>query len=246
MPYSRLLPVWRYKMDFLFTQRTIDVMFGAMKIRPKVAESPKSAFSDLLSTKGNDKVSLTINTDETTPGEANHSDVPHSLNKQTDSFVRQSTKYWVKSCDLVAVCTILSENLQVHAFDNKNPWTPISSVYLDNSQRDCYSERIRKDSGARIIRFRTYNNDLSKVYIERKVHHEKWTGDVSSKDRFALDENQIMLLLRGQQLKVPDKHKELKTELQNMITHRKLFPTLRVDYTRIAFQPQNHDHVRIR
>ena len=230
-------------MDFFFTQRIIDVMFGFIKLRPKTFDSPtKSAFSKLLTSNSSDQISLTVDANEI----SEMTDVPHSLNKQEDSFVRQSTKYWVKPVDLVAVCTILSEHLSVHAFDNSSPWTPISSVYLDNSSRECFSERIRKDSGARIIRLRTYNNDLSKVYIERKVHHEKWTGDTSSKDRFALDESQVMLLLRGQQVKVADKFKGLKTELQSMITDRKLFPTLRVDYTRIAFQPENHDHVRIR
>jgi hypothetical protein len=44
---------------------------------------------------------------------------------------------------------------------------------------------------------------------------------------------------------VAAKHSELRDEIQSMVRDLKLFPTLRIDYTRIAFQPQNHDHVRV-
>jgi len=225
-------------------------MFGFIKLQPKITEevplslpynsvkpTDNSAFSKLLNTSQYDDVVVSINSD--------HVEEPHSLSKQDTSFVRQSTKYWVKPCDLASVCTILSENLQVHSFNNGNPWTPISSVYLDNTSRDCYSERIRKDSGARLVRFRTYNNDTSRVFVERKVHQEKWTGELSSKDRFAVDEDQIMLLLRGQNVRVSEKHQALNSEIQTMIADKKLFPTIRIEYTRIAFQPETHDHVRI-
>jgi len=227
-------------------------MFGFIKLQPKLSEEipvtlPYSAvqpvnadttFYKLLHSNDNDNFAVSINT---TDDDAHH----QALKKQEDSFVRQSTKYWVKSCDLAAVCTILSENLSVHAFAGGSPWTPISSVYLDNASRECYTERLRKDCGARIVRFRTYNNDTNRVFVERKVHQEKWTGEVSSKDRFAMDEDQIMLLLRGQAVRVSEKHQALNNEIQTMISDKKMFPTLRIDYTRIAFQPETHDHVRV-
>ncbi len=172
-------------------------------------------------------------------------DYDSSLTKQEDSFVRDSTKYWVQSCDLAAVCTVLSENLEVHSFADNNPWTYISSVYLDNMSRDCYKSRIVKDAGARLVRLRTYDNNINQIFVERKIHHEKWTGESSSKDRFPIDENDVMPFLRGQSFKVAEKYEPLRQELQNMILDSKLFPTLRVNYTRIAFQPKRHDHVRV-
>ena len=167
------------------------------------------------------------------------------LVKQTDSFVRQSTKYWVRPNDLAAVCTVLSEHLNLHAFGS-SPWTPISSVYLDSMSFNCYQSRIVKEQGARIIRLRTYDGDTSKIYVERKVHHEFWTGDSSSKDRFVVPEQSIMAFLRG--IKVPpnkDNLTALRNELCDMVLQYKLFPVVRVDYTRVAFQPENHDHVRV-
>lgn len=173
-----------------------------------------------------------------------HSESKVKLTKQTDSFVRQSTKYWVKQCDLAAVCTALGQHLSVYVFGDGLAWTPISSVYLDNAKRECYNERIVKNTGARILRLRTYDNS-SGIWVERKVHHEAWTGETSSKDRFPIKETQVMQLLRGQHLHVSSKHEVLAKEIREMITTLGLYPTLRVNYDRIAFQPTDHDHVRV-
>ena len=54
-----------------------------------------------------------------------------------------------------------------------------------------------------------------------------------------------MQLLRGQSLHIANKHHILAAEIKSMIHELKLYPTVRVDYTRIAFQPEHHDHVRI-
>ena len=175
---------------------------------------------------------------------AAHVDSKVKLTKQTDSFVRQSTKYWVKPCDLAAVCTALGQHLSVYVFGDGSAWTPISSVYLDNAKRDSYSERIVKNTGARIVRLRTYDNSPG-IWVERKVHYEEWTGETSSKDRFPIKETQVMQLLRGQHLHVSSKHETLAKEIREMITTLGLFPTLRVNYDRIAFQPIDHDHVRV-
>jgi len=90
-----------------------------------------------------------------------------------------------------------------------------------------------------------YNSEYERVFVERKVHNEKWTGDVSSKDRFPIDGSQVMPFLRGQSLHIAEKHNELKHEIQEMIILYRLFPVLRVEYDRIAFQPKDHDHVRV-
>ena len=100
-------------------------------------------------------------------------------------------------------------------------------------------------SGARIVRLRVYNSEYDRVFVERKVHNEKWTGDVSSKDRFPLVGSQVMQLLRGQSVDIADKHNLLKKEIQEMIAAYQLYPVLRVEYDRIAFQPKDHDHVRV-
>lgn len=249
IPNSQLMSVWRWKLDFQFTQRIVDVILAVIRLKqPNTAEEMKKnimqiqPFSISIVDASDDiEIGLSMNKN---PIHAKPD--PAELSKQTDSFVRQSTKYWVQPCDLAAVCAVLGENLHVHAFEKGgSPWSPISSVYLDNKKRTCYGERILKNNGARIARLRIYNNDTKKIWIERKVHHEKWTGETSSKDRFPIEESQVMQLLRGQNLAIANKHMELMTEIKTMVREQELYPTLRVDYTRIAFQPETHDHVRV-
>jgi uncharacterized membrane protein YidH (DUF202 family) len=171
------------------------------------------------------------------------------LNKQESSFIRESTKYWVHQNDIIPVLITIGKNLPISCFgDDPEPATPISSIYFDNFQRDCYQARLLKTNGARILRLRTYNDDRSKVYVERKVHYEKWTGDTSSKDRFSLKDEEVLPFLKGQQpvtgLKNP-KHSELFHELQEMVQSMQLHPVLRINYNRLAFQSPDHDHIRI-
>ncbi len=60
---------------------------------------------------------------------------------------------------------------------------------------DTYHTRIMRDDGARLVRIRWYGDqdptpqDVASgalVYVERKTHREKWSGEESSKVRGAL------------------------------------------------------------
>ena len=79
----------------------------------------------------------------------------------------------------------------------------LSSVYFDSADAVSYQERIRREEGARLVRFRWYgellggglkgrlrvrNNqeDDKEIYIERKIHHEGWGGAKSAKERCVL------------------------------------------------------------
>lgn len=255
-------------MDFQMTQRMIDVLLNVIKLQPKQTEKPEYYSSSSLQTiapptdspkkfgsKGNtNNAGMDTSSNgfyiplldvEAPPVIENPMLKKNDNALQTDSFVRQSTKYWVHPCDLAAVCTVLGENLSAHSFDQGTPWTPVSSVYLDNTSRVCYGQRIVKNTNAKIMRLRVYNNDEKKVWLERKVHYEKWTGETSSKDRFSVENNQVMQVLRGQAVHTAEKNIPLRNELQHMIRDLKLFPTCRVEYTRIAFQASTHDRVRI-
>jgi uncharacterized membrane protein YidH (DUF202 family) len=46
-------------------------------------------------------------------------------------------------------------------------------------------------------------------------------------------------------ISVAKKHEALANEIQSMVNEYELYPTLRVDYLRLAFQPPDHDHVRV-
>jgi SPX domain protein involved in polyphosphate accumulation len=63
----------------------------------------------------------------------------------------------------------------------------IDSVYLDNDQLELYHGRLDKSPGAIALRLRWYGaGEPSLVFCERKTHREKWTGEVSVKERFTV------------------------------------------------------------
>jgi SPX domain protein involved in polyphosphate accumulation len=61
------------------------------------------------------------------------------------------------------------------------------SVYLDNDQLELYHGRLDKSPGAIALRLRWYGaGEARLVFCERKTHREKWTGEVSVKERFTV------------------------------------------------------------
>ncbi|EUD68535.1 hypothetical protein C922_00934 [Plasmodium inui San Antonio 1] len=78
----------------------------------------------------------------------------------------------------------------------------ITSVYLDNKEATCYRNRILRYENAQLIRFRWYNDndgDPEKIiFIERKIHHEEWTGETSTKERFELEQKHLFKFMTGQ------------------------------------------------
>ncbi|KYO01101.1 vacuolar transporter chaperone, putative [Plasmodium reichenowi] len=77
----------------------------------------------------------------------------------------------------------------------------ITSIYFDNKDATCYSRRILRYENAQLIRFRWYNDnegDPNKdIFIERKTHHEEWTGEVSTKERFVLEQKYVLKFMKG-------------------------------------------------
>ncbi|SOS77485.1 vacuolar transporter chaperone, putative [Plasmodium sp. gorilla clade G1] len=77
----------------------------------------------------------------------------------------------------------------------------ITSIYFDNKDATCYSKRILRYENAQLIRFRWYNEnegDQNKdIFIERKTHHEEWTGEVSTKERFVLEQKYVLKFMKG-------------------------------------------------
>lgn len=77
----------------------------------------------------------------------------------------------------------------------------ITSVYFDNHEASYYIRRILRYENAQLVRFRWYgDNDgnLDKtIFIERKVHHEEWTGEASTKERFELPQKYVMKYMTG-------------------------------------------------
>ena len=139
----------------------------------------------------------------------------------------------------------------------------VSSVYFDNDEMELYKGRLEKTEGAEAIRIRWYGKaeKPSEVFVERKLHKEDWTGELSIKARFPLKEKLLNSYLEGNlpidtlKEKFLKKNKyseeelnellELADEIQRSIKEKKLHPTIRTFYNRIAFQLPGDTRVRI-
>mmetsp|Transcript_45705 Transcript_45705/g.129041 ORF Transcript_45705/g.129041 Transcript_45705/m.129041 type:complete len:561 (-) Transcript_45705:620-2302(-) len=143
----------------------------------------------------------------------------------------------------------------------------VSSVYFDNTSATCYTNRIMRLEGAELIRFRWYGfNDAQpdkEIFVERKTHHEGWTGESSTKERFAVPQQRVLAFMRGEVTiddLVQEKAKEdgvpmssgkynrmlqLGREVQTSITQLQLQPVLRTSYYRSAYQLSASNEVRI-
>ena len=108
----------------------------------------------------------------------------------SQSFLRSTTKYWVKTEDVSRVKYFILRHLPVFlqktsSGESDSQFT--NSVYLDNDQLELYHGRLDKSPGAIALRLRWYGvGDPDPVFVERKTHNDKWTGEVSVKERFTV------------------------------------------------------------
>tara|TARA_B100001248_G_scaffold261619_1_gene253372 strand:- start:920 stop:2563 length:1644 start_codon:yes stop_codon:yes gene_type:complete len=163
------------------------------------------------------------------------------------SFKRKSIKYWVKHENIIPLITTITKNLPIYSWDPEqvNIYQHISSVYLDNQKLDSYHQRIRKEQNARLIRLRWYNDDKKNIFVERKIHKEKWTLEKSSKDRFLLSDYKVLPYLRGEFYDKIEGKKELIEEISQFINEKKIYPQVRTQYKRIAFQYGKNNRIRM-
>lgn len=108
----------------------------------------------------------------------------------SQSFLRSTTKYWIKTEDISRVKYFVLRHLPVFlqktsTGESDSQFT--NSVYLDNDQLELYHGRLDKSPGAIALRLRWYGpGDPKMVFVERKTHNDKWTGEVSVKERFVV------------------------------------------------------------
>ncbi|KAJ2555077.1 hypothetical protein EV175_002377 [Coemansia sp. RSA 1933] len=125
---------------------------------------------------------------------------PQSGNGQ--NFVRQTTKYWVHPENVMELKLYILKYLPVLIYrtkgSDKPPNPAITSIYYDNENLDLYQGRIEKSEGAEAIRLRWYGDmDNNDIFVERKTHHEDWTGEKSVKERFSIKEKNVNDYLAG-------------------------------------------------
>ncbi|KAJ1726704.1 hypothetical protein LPJ61_005011, partial [Coemansia biformis] len=182
------------------------------------------------------------------------------------NFVRQTTKYWVHSDNVMELKLYILKYLPVLIYRTKGSTKPpspaITSIYYDNDRLDLYLGRIEKSEGAEAIRLRWYGDvDSNEVFVERKTHHEDWTGEKSVKERFSLKEKYINDYIAGTYTldskieRLREEGKKTEQDLQDMATlshqihesiqSKRLVPVVRSFYNRTAFQIPGDARVRI-
>ncbi|KAJ1798384.1 vacuolar transporter chaperone, partial [Coemansia sp. RSA 2599] len=150
---------------------------------------------------------------------------PQSGNGQ--NFVRQTTKYWVHPDNVMELKLYILKYLPVLIYRKKDsddvPNPAITSIYFDNQDLDLYQGRIEKSEGAEAIRLRWYGSmDSTEIFVERKTHHEDWTGEKSVKERFSIKEKYVNDFLAGRHTldsriqKLREEGKKNEQDLQHM------------------------------
>ena len=180
------------------------------------------------------------------------------------SFVRSTAKYWIRPEMVIRLKTLILEfvPLLIYGMSEKeneilvtDPFASsgfssnqlISSVYFDSSTAVSYHDRINRREGARLVRFRWYGrndgNSDKEIFLERKIHHESWTGIDSVKERLVLSQGEVAGFLRSEG--EPPITAPLFSEAKSMIRSLELRPTIRTCYYRTAFQSPTSNAVRI-
>jgi SPX domain protein involved in polyphosphate accumulation len=195
-------------------------------------------------------------------GEASSKDKSPGVDAQ--NIVRKTTKYWVHTDNVVEVKLLVLKHLPVLVFKKNAPNDPaLNSIYFDNDEFGLYNSRMIKDEGSQNLRFRWYGKreNATEVWVERKTHHEDWTGEKSIKERFPIKEKYLNDYLNGKykikqtvdKLRAEGKKKQkdlddmqrLGDEVQEMVLRQKLVPKIRTAYNRTAFQLPADARVRI-
>eukprot|EP00899_Mesostigma_viride_P021788 jgi/Mesvir1/29610/Mv21464-RA.3 len=181
----------------------------------------------------------------------------------TQNFVRSTKKYWVRTEDVSTIKHLLLQHLpvfQIKQSELAGDSQLTNSVYFDNSRMELYTGRLEKRPNAIAIRLRWYGPEVKTVFVERKTHKESWKGELSVKERFTLKEEQVMPFLRGEYT-VEDAERDARaagksdkdvakltklfTEIYRQIDSKQLFPMLRTQYMRVAFQIPFNPSVRV-
>jgi hypothetical protein len=137
----------------------------------------------------------------------------------------------------------------------------ITSLYLDNSKFDLYTQKVDRASSMSSVRFRWYGqlNDKPDLFVEKKTVSD--TTDENKEIRFKIKDKHIQGFLKGE-YKMEKEIQKLQErsgaesaeakdlqrnveEIQKFILDNDLSPVLRANYTRTAFQIPGDDRIRI-
>lgn len=219
--------------------------------------------------------------------------------KPPESFIRNTSKYWVNPDKVVLLKTRITKHLPYLIFgastsDQEKLLDPfalldldyegfdvqsavgaytgtmeesqlLSSVYFDSPDAISYQERIHREEGARLVRFRWYGENNSEphkeIFIERKIHHEGFGSAQSAKERCVVSQNDVLSFMNGEfdidgyysrlgregvySNKSRKAMRNICHEVNDLVQQKRLQPIIRTSYYRCAFQLSTSNEVRL-
>ena len=190
-----------------------------------------------------------------------------ALESESQTFFRNTRKYWVRMEDISSVKYTVLQHLPVFLQkdmgNGKTDSQLVNSVYLDNEELELYTGRLEKTHEAIALRFRWYGDgrpEDGKVFVERKTHRDSTSVLNSEKERFVVSEPAVRDILdgtfdvsaRAQKMRDDGKsdseveaYRTLASEVCEVVTRRRLVPYMRTQYMRTAFQVPYDASVRV-
>ncbi|KAJ4184122.1 Phosphate metabolism transcription protein [Fusarium solani] len=150
-----------------------------------------------------------------------------------------SHKFWVHPDNLIEIKTVILRHLPALVYSDKdskelggNDSPAITSLYLDNSEFELYSEKVDRRSEASSMRLRWYGQLSSRpeIFVEQKTVDARGGSQV------------LKFSIKG---KYTEAFKTTVTAIQDFVQQRELSPVLRANYFRSAFQKPADDRIRI-
>eukprot|EP00884_Botryococcus_braunii_P018805 jgi/Botrbrau1/5608/Bobra.97_2s0031.1 len=186
-------------------------------------------------------------------------------------FVRATTKFWVKPLDVTRIKCEVIKHLPISIFGRQDnivngagqtgnlqeadlcDWACISSLYFDDAEMQTYASRLRKEDGAQVVRIRWYGERTDdpnfKVWVERKVHREPWTGDRSYKERCGIEQRHAAAVLSGkvkaEEIARDSSDVAVLGSIQSFLSENAQVPVMRTVCNRTAFQEKSNALIRI-
>lgn len=175
-------------------------------------------------------------------------------------------KFWVHPDNLLEVKTDILRHLPALIYSDKaskdlggNDSPAVTSLYLDTSEFELYSEKVNRQSVASSLRLRWYGQLSSRpeIFVEQKTVDAKGS---SQKLKFSIKGKYVKSFLDGdykvdkaiQKMKRQrftveqrDAFKTAVTAIQDFVRQKGLSPVLRANYFRSAFQKPADDRIRI-
>ena len=144
------------------------------------------------------------------------------------------------------LCTVLP----IYRYAGTHDWSSLRTTYLDTDDMQCYREYLQNLPVRRKIRIRQYgvNGHFEDVcWVELKVKNR----NISLKRRFCCLTSDLPLLMEGKDIldRVMSQNETDVSRtyhlIRSMLLEQRLTPTVRVDYERMSFQPDDGDGPRL-